>query len=468
MIPFNFRKTSIWKSLAFAFLSIVFFQCQTYYTRNIDYHQKLQAHNYEAAGKSLDKFKLLKKKRNALLLLLEKGKVTHLQKDYVQSNVYFNQADLLIEDYNKLLKDYLVTSTLNAQLSMYKAEEFEKILVHYYKSLNYIFLNNLEEALVEAKRINLDLQQLDDKYKKDKSRYAKDAFAHVLMGLIYESSNDIGNAFIAYRNALEIYTEAGGSYMNVSLPDQLKKDVIRCAYLNGFTSIQNKYEKEFGIKFDKKSLSNKDLVLFWENGLSPVKEEWSINFTVLPGKTGYVTFVNEDLNLTFPFFLDQSKNVRVSDFKMIRVAFPKYADRPSVYRDLTVQLGGKNYSTEVVEDLNAIARQTLKDRFATEIASALSRLVVKQTTEIILRKENQELGAVMGVFNSLTEKADTRQWQSLPSHISYVRMPVKEEKKLSVQLKSRNGQIKKQEFNLPTTNAAVTFMNIHSLESVFH
>ena len=238
MLLFNFRKNHIWKSLAFAFLSTVFFQCQTYYNRNIDYHKKLQSHNYQEADKSLDKFKLLNKKRNALLLLLEKGKVAHLQKNYAQSNVYFNQADLVIEDYNKSVKDYLVSSTLNAQQAIYKAEEFEKILIHYYKALNYIYLNDFEGALVEAKRINLDLHQLDDKYQKDKNRYVKDAFAHILMGLIYEASNDIGNAFIAYRNALEIYTSAGGSYMNVPLPEQLKKDVVRCAYLNGYTSVQ--------------------------------------------------------------------------------------------------------------------------------------------------------------------------------------------------------------------------------------
>lgn len=464
---FSFRKKYFWKSLAFAFFSILFFQCQTYYNRNIDYHQKLQAHDYQAADKSLDKFKLLHKDRNSLLLLLEKGKVAHLQKEYTESNLYFNEADLLIEDYNKAAKDYLVSATLNAQLSVYRAEGFEKILIHYYKALNYLFLNNFEAALVEARRIDLGLHQLDDKYKKTKNKYAQDAFAHILMGLIYEASNDMGNAFIAYRNALNVYTSAEGSYMNVSLPEQLKKDVIRCAYLNGYTSIQKEYEQKFNIKFDKKDLSRQDLVLFWENGLSPVKEEWSINFTVLPGKSGYVTFVNDDLNLSFPFLLDPSNNLQVSDFKMIRVSFPKYTDRLSLYTDLTVHLGNQNYKTELIEDLNTIARRTLKDRFAEEIAVALSRLVVKQTAELVMQKENKDLGTTMSLFNSLSEKADTRQWQSLPNHISYVRIPIKDEKEFSISLQSTYGQVNKQTFSVSTNENPITFMNIHSLEASF-
>jgi hypothetical protein len=466
MTQINFGKKLSIKSLAFVFLSLLFFECRTYYQINIDYNSQLQAHNYSEAEKSLEKLKLLHKQRNELLLVLEKGKVAHLQKNYAESNVYFNKADLLIEDYNKVVKDYVVSATINAQLSFYKPEEFEKVLIHYYKALNYIYLNNYEDALVEAKRINLKLQQLDDKYKADKNRYSKDAFAHILMGLIYEASSDIGNAFIAYRNALEIYQANGNVYMNVPIPNQLKKDVIRCASLNGFTDIQNKYEKEFGITFNKENVPDKELVLFWENGLSPVKEEWSVNFTVLPGQVGFVTIVNTDLGINIPFQLSSSDNVSASDFKMIRVAFPKYTDRQSLYKDITVHVGSKNYKTELIEDVNTIARQTLKDRFASEVSAAVSRLLLKQAAEIALRKENKELGAALSIVNSATEKADTRQWQSLPNQISYARIPFENETQLSATIISMNGQSKKEEFDLPENNNPLSFINIYNMESI--
>jgi hypothetical protein len=465
MTRFNCRMKLTIRSFAFVFLSLLFSECRTYYKINIDYNSQLQAHNYSQAEKSLEKLKLLHKQRNELLLVLEKGKVAHLQKNYAESNVYFNKADLLIEDYNKAAKDYVVSATINAQLSFYKPEEFEKVFIHYYKALNYIYLNNYEDALVEAKRINLKLQQLDDKYKVDRNRYSKDAFAHILMGLIYEASSDIGNAFIAYRNALEIYQANGDVYMNVPIPNQLKKDVIRCASLNGFTDIQNNYEKEFGMKFNKQDVPAKELVLFWENGLSPVKEEWSVNLTVLPGKAGFVTLVNADLGISIPFQLSNSNDVSLSDFKMIRLALPKYTDRQSLYKDITVHAGSKNYNTELIEDVNTIARQTLKDRFAGEVAAAVSRLLVKQAAEAALRKENKELGAVLSVVNSSTEKADTRQWQSLPDQIFYTRIPIENEIRISATIISINGQTRNEEFDLPKNNNPLSFMNIYNMES---
>ncbi len=465
MTQINVGKKLLIKSLAFVCISFIFFQCRTYYQINIDYNSQLQSHRYAEAEKSLDKLKLLHKQRNELLLVLEKGKVTHLQKNYAESNVYFNKADLLIEDYNKVIKDYVLSATINSQLTFYRPEEFEKVFIHYYKALNYIYLNKYEDALVEAKRINLKLHQLDDKYKVDKNTYSKDAFAHILMGLIYESTSDIGNAFIAYRNALEIYQTNGNVYMNVPIPNQLKKDVIRCAFLNGFTDLQNNYEKEFGMKFNKQDVPDKELVLFWENGLSPVKEEWSINFTVLPGQTGFVTIVNTDLGISIPFQLGTSNNVSASDFKMIRLAFPKYTDRQSLYKDITLHLGSKNYKTELIEDVNTIARQTLKDRFANEIYAALSRLLVKQAAEIALRKQNQELGSVLSVVNSATEKADTRQWQSLPDQISYARIPIENEIQISTTISSINGKTKKEAFDLPKNDNPLSFMNIYNLES---
>ena len=51
-----------------------------------------------------------------------------------------------------------------------------------------------------------------------------------------------------------------------------------------------------------------------------------------------------------------------------------------------------------------------------------------------MKKENEAAGAVLGIANALVEKADTRNWQSLPSFISYTRIPLsKGENKLNLQ-----------------------------------
>jgi hypothetical protein len=75
---------------------------------------------------------------------------------------------------------------------------------------------------------------LNDKYGSDKNRYGRDAFANVMVGLLYAAGGDCNNAFIAYRNAMEIYETDYAANFNIQPPAQLKADILRTAYVTGF------------------------------------------------------------------------------------------------------------------------------------------------------------------------------------------------------------------------------------------
>src|SRR5690606_31690146 len=110
------------------------------------------------------------------------------------------------------------------------------------------------------------------------------------------------------------------------------------------------------------------------------------------------------------------------DLKVIRVAFPKFVERVPVYNKATVAINGQTAQLQLAQDINAIAFSNLKDRMLNEMAEALLRLALKQATEIALRQQNEELGFAMGLVNAITEKADTRNWQTLPHDIYYQRL----------------------------------------------
>ena len=172
-------------------------------------------------------------------------------------------------------------------METYTGEDFEKVTIHYYKALNYIFLNKLDEALVEAKRINLQLQQLNDKYPAgQKNRYTSDGFSLNIQGFLYEASGDLNNAFISYRNAVNLYLANSGSFFGTTLPEQLKKDVLRTAAALGFTDELDRYQKLLATTYSPKEENIEgELILFWENGLIPFKDQTFYSFTVLPGNT---------------------------------------------------------------------------------------------------------------------------------------------------------------------------------------
>jgi len=460
MINRNLKKVVF---LLISSLLLVVTSCSTYNSQSIVFQNKLQQGNTKGALEALDKNKFLLKPRNRLLYLLEKGRVAYLDGDYKLSNSFFNQADSFIEENKKAIGNQIIGTLLNPEKKTYKGEDFEKVAIHYYKALNYTFLHQYDDALVEAKRISLQLQKINESYPANKkNRYKNDAFALNLQGLLYEASGDINNAFIAYRNAIDLYLEYKGMYIGVPIPEQLKQDVLRTADVMGFRNSLEEYEKKLAVKYKKPKATAGEVVVFWENGLVPYKDETFFTFTILPGtRLGYATIVNKDLALDLPLPISTGKK---SNLDVFNVAFPRYIARPSFYTSATILKDSTSYNMQLVQNYDEIAFKTLKDRTFREIGSTALRIAAKKISQYTLQNENKDLGVILGLVNSLTESADTRNWQSLPSKIYYSRIPLKKgENTLSFQLKSASGNKNETEIKV-IGNKELQFRKISSLK----
>ncbi len=420
------RRIRLWITGATAVLLLVLAGCASYYVKNRRFHEYFGRGDMEKALAELEGQKGSEREKSTLLHLLQTGVVLHMLDRYEESNEYFEQAYLYVEDYRRNYAAEALSLISNPTVIPYRGEDFEVVLIHYYKALNFLMMNRLDEALVECRRINIRLNQLNDRYENRKNRYADDAFAHVLMGLIFEAGGDINDAFIAYRNAFETYTGAYSEFFGTGPPEQLEEDLMRTAYLLGFREELREYERLFGREYEHRPAGEGRLFFFWNTGLGPVKGEWSVNFFLVHGSGGMVTFRSDELDTSFPFDLDRSGYSRSSlgDLKAVRVAFPKYRERPPVYTDAVIETDERRYPLEEVEDINAIAFATLEDRMLREFGMSLLRLAVKQAAEYGLRKKSDGLGALLSIANAVTEKADTRNWQTLPHSVSYAVVPL--------------------------------------------
>ncbi len=410
--------------------------CATYNHRIGSYYTQLIEGNYKAASASLDKNKLLKAKRNRLLFLLEKGKIAHLMQQYDSSNKYFNEADLYMEDARTTVGDVALGTLLNPMMQSYKGEAFEKFMIHYYKTLNYLALNQPSDALIEARRISLKSYALQDNTNNRQNRYSDDAFSQILQGLIYEKNGDINNAFIAYRNAAEIYLKNNNIWYDVSIPEQLKIDLLRTAAANGFVDQVEYYERVFNMKYSpREAPAGGEVIVFWENGLAPVKEEQNFFFSLTKDGLGNFFFVDPtgSFNIPFDFSAGITKSaLKVEDLRSLRVAFPKYVEQPVSLAGAYIHANNQNYPLQKAENINALAFATLRERFIKEMSLTLSRLAVKKLAEAAARpkedaknkNEKEALAMAIQIFNIASEKADTRNWQSLPHTIYYSRVPL--------------------------------------------
>ncbi len=454
------------KKLSYILIAMLLSSCASYYQRNIELQQMISKGELEKAEKKLESNKRIQRDRNRLLYLFNMGYINHMQQDFLASNIYFNEADFLIEDYKKKYGFEALALISNPEVKPYRAEDFESVMIHYYKSINYLSLKQFDASLVEARRMNLKLNQLNDKYKDHKNRYQADAFAHVLMGLSYEASGQLNDAFIAYRNAYNVFDGEHG-YFGIRVPEQLKQDLMRTCYLLGFRSELELYEKTFATTYVHRELKFGEAIVIWQNGMGPVKDEVSFNFIAIPGQPGYIIFENKELGISFPFYIgnDAQKRKDLLALQVVRVAFPKYVERPPYYKEALLVHDQTEIKLELVEDINAIAFKTLQDRFVRETSVSLLRLALKKSTELALANENAALGAAATIANSVSEKADTRNWQTLPHSIYYARVPLNEgENIVGLKMKNPKGSYDRVGFQFEGKPGAMHFMPYHSLE----
>ena len=439
--------------------------CASYYAKNIKLYRAIETGQFEAADKLLDKDAKDINNRNKLLYYLNRGYVTWMLNNYRQSVNYLNTAENLIDDYRRTLGAEALALVTNPMMKPYHAEDFEVVMVNCFKAINFMQMDEYEAAMVECRRINLKLNQLNDKYPSHKNRYQRDAFANVMMGLLYDANGDYNNAFVAYRNALEIYESDYSKNFNIQPPQQLKLDLLRTARASGFGDELDFYERKFGMKYAPAPKSETEMLFFWMNGFGPVKDEWSINFSVVRGAGGMVTFVNEGEGLSFPFPLGSSSESNgFSDLKFVRVAFPKYVERKPTSVSAVIRSGSSNYTLEPAEDINAIAFKTLNDRFMREMAGSLLRIATKQVLEEATRKKDKNAGAILSIVNAVTEKADTRNWQCLPHGISYARIPLTNgNNQLTLNVKMNDGRTVSTDVSIQAKQGKTYFHAFHTL-----
>jgi len=456
--------------LKFKFLLIVFVagSCANYYQSTYSFNQEFESGKLDNALTTLQAKSSEANGKREFLFNVNNGLVLSMLGRYDESNEYFEKAFLFGEDYRKNYLNEAASYLTNPMITSYKGEDHEHLMLLYYKAINFLKMGKTQEALVECRRVNIRLQQLSDRYQNE-NKYQRDAFIHTLMGVIYDTDKDYNNAFIAYRNALEIYQDDYSRLFGLYAPEQLKKDILRTAWLSGFTNDFNLYKNEFNMPdYEYVAPEGGELVFFWHNGLSPVKAEWGINF-VVDRRGNMVYFYNRELGLTFPFPLegyDEREKNGLGSLEIFRVALPRYVERPTYYSEATLTWQGNSTQLQLLEDVNKIAFRSLQQRMDLELSKALIRVALKKVAEYQVKQEDKTLGSVLGMINAITEKADTRNWQTLPHSIYYSRIslnPGPNVVKLS--LKGPRGDYSDHEFTYQANKGQILFHTFSSLES---
>jgi hypothetical protein len=272
----------------------------------------------------------------------------------------------------------------------YRPTPYERILIHYYKAISLILSNQEEEAEVEARQLELLSDNLDDLKSEEygASYYVSDAMPQMISGLIYDANLDYNSAFISYENAHKKLSDPKGSFIyGANIPSLLKNDILKLSYLLDFDDRLSNYEKNFNVSYKLDTTPIYAIILI-DNGLVPIKNEDYSYYHMRYGmiSKGY----------------DTKKN-------SLLFSKPEFVKAPVGYDTILSITSNIRKQPELLYNPGYFSLKTLNKRFEIETNHYL-----------------QEYLKGDSVANSTHQyrHCDTRNWQSLPQTIEYVKIPV--------------------------------------------
>ena len=346
----------------------------------------------------------------------ELGLVAHYANHFAESNKAFDIAGDIAEDrYTKSVSKELGSLVTSDKLRPYSGTQYERLLSHYYRALNYVYQGQLDGALVECRRAT----NLINYFKGEDETYDffGTGFLAYLSGVLFEAAGEWNDALISYKQAAEYYKNASEK-TSVETPKDIGNALVRLTRRLGFTDEFERYQQQYG-ESSPRPENTGELILFYESGYVPAKSEESLTFPILkkddvedekfvPTLIGRQGMVFEDVELEY----------------LLRVAIPTIDSYRPRFSGIEIAVGGVKAGGALVEDVETIAIETFNAQRPLILLRTLARALGKYLIYRKANKENEALGLLVNLAGVVTEQADTRSWRTLPNQIFMVRMPL--------------------------------------------
>jgi hypothetical protein len=413
-----------------------------------------------------------------VLYLLNKGMVQRMKRDFIASNASLEAAKQEMEKlYAASVSENTLSFVVNDATVSYAGDDYEQVLVHLYMALNYLELGQHNEARVEALQVDIKLREIGEK---SSGKFTEDALSRYLSGMIYEELGEWSDAMISYRKAYEAYKKYQDDF-GVSMPPMLKLDLLRLAQREGLSDELAQYQQEFGITPDKNESASAatqgELVFVLNNGLAPVKREHIISTWAPPPSTTVTTSTAPQRTRRGapPQRVVTTTQQTTAPPVLIDIALPFYESRRDRITSARISVSGKQVETQLMENIDGIARSSLSARMpaitARAIARAFAKGVIQQSVDKVGGKEDDAAAQLIGsllvrVATVATERADTRSWLTLPANVQLARISLPPGSyDVTVELLGNNGQVFESRVypQVAISSTRKTFLSQHSM-----
>lgn len=359
------------------------------------------------------------KDKDYLLLRLNYATVLHYNGDYKQSNAVLKECQQLVDNYDTTASEEVLGFVANGKTKKFKLEDFEVLNISFLKSLNSLLDGNLDDAIIEMKRMDRIGRMLSKE--SGNNLLEQTQYTTYLSAILFEArrlsdDNALDSAYIDYKRVQKVYPRH----------PYIAYDLWRTAFLNGRSEDLKAWEKLYPIPLDyKQAISNKELVesqgelvIIFSNGLAPQKDSHP-------------------------------------DYKNV----PVYIPQPSLNEYAHIKIDDEDYGHTVpLANLSSLMIKDLENRYATKVG-------VEKAKEIVGAVLTVGLGPAGMLFSSLNTAfkgtPDTRAWDMLPANYQIARIPLRAGNyELEISLKGSGG-VFPQTVNITRGRKTLIFLSVH-------
>lgn len=283
--------------------------------------------------------------RDQLLLYLDRGLIAQASGQYLESKIAFERALEIIDELDYVsVRDQAASIISSDWAARYSGESSEKLWVHTFQMLNYLFLNSPEGAAVEARRAAAF-------YEENKDVLKDDIFTRTLMALSFESAGQINSARVEYRKLADDF--------DLELPAFQGKNESEIIFIIASGFIEPKLAGDLFISFDA------------------------------------------------------------------RIAFPYYAHNYQLSPQTRVVIDGNAATYSLAETtMVSISQAALAARGKALAARQALRVAAKYHIADSVGEKSDTARVLAQFLLVALEQADTRSWETLPAHLTLLRVPL--------------------------------------------
>lgn len=351
----------------------------------------------------------IKQNSDVIYTGINAGLVARSCKNYEMSNTFFDaaeesyKADVDLQGITSKGVKLLTTTLINDSVLDYQGSLYERIMVNSYKALNYMDMDDDENARIEfnrallrqdsakdyfAKQIEKNRENLDESAKFTDKENVEESSTKVMSHYDtffkeFETTKDFVNPYVTYLASVFFYLEkdygkAADLFKEVAIVNPNNKQVQQQRKL---------FEKRASSVSKKKA--KKNIFIAYEDGFGPAKEE---------------------LKFTLP--LPVYDKLITSTFAM-----PTLKKRAASYGVIKAN----NIETSPMVDFDSVVATEFKINLPAEITKSVASTIIKTGLNATVAKHDATggfLALASSLATTMSTQADIRSWRGLPKTAS--------------------------------------------------